>query len=175
MRYRFPFDLRFSLLLLGLIFAAAAILPSLGCNPTPNDPSSIYIQNTNTNIQGGAPSPSPDAGGALPPGSSVPVFTVGGGSCPSGGTAMPNSGTLKLGCSVWVTCTPKGPDGVDLSEAVHGPNVNWNVIGAALRLVPRGDNPFNQDAIAQSTGFAAISCTVKGLPTNRPLELQVVP
>ena len=88
---------------------------------------------------------------------------------------MPNSGTLKLGCEVFVTCTPKGPDGVDLADSVHGPNADLNVSGGAIRLTPRGDNAFNYTAYAQAIGFASISCTVKNVSTSRPLELQVVP
>jgi len=159
--------------ILALLALAIAVI---GCNPTQPSEVNVYNQNTATNNVGGPlASPSPGSGGTLPEGSNTPVFTFGQGSCPGGGVAMPNSGTLKLGCEVAVTCTPKGPDGADLTPQVHGPIADFNVSGGAIRLTVSGDNPFNATAYAQAVGFSNISCTVKNVSSRRPLELQVVP
>jgi len=156
-----------------LAFGLLALL-SFGCNPTPNDPSTIYISNVNTNTQGGQPSPPPDASGALPAGSVVKI-EIFGASCPSGANPRPNPGELKLGCSLAVTATPKGPDGANLPATVHGPNCAWAVpVGsAALRVVEDGSQPFNATVLATAIGQGVVSAVVKG--TTGTLLVTVVP
>ena len=158
-----------------LVFGLIAVLASVGCNPaTPSDPSSIYISNTNTNIQNGAPSPAPGVNGALPAGSTVRI-EIFGASCPNGANPRPNPGELKVGCSLAVTATPKGPDGQNLTPDVHGPNCAWAVaVGSnVLRVVEDGAQPFNATVLATATGTGAITAVVKG--TTGTMPITVVP
>lgn len=154
-----------------LLAAAVAMIACQG--ETPTSPITIINQNQNTNNNGNTPA-SPAPGSGLPSGSTVRI-EIFGASCPNGANPRPNPGELKLGCSLAVTATPRGPDGAPLPAAVHGPNIAWSVAvgGSALRLVEDGSQPFNASVFATATGSGAITATVQGVTGT--LALTVVP
>jgi len=159
----------------GAILTAVLVLAvSMGCqNDPPTSPSSIYVFNQNTNNNGTPASPSPGESGALPPGSTVRI-EIFGASCPSGANPRPNPGQLKAGCSLALTCTPKGPDGINLTPAVHGPVALWSVpIGSGYLTLVQESEAFNATAFATAVGVAQVSCSVKG--TVGSLPMTVVP
>ena len=157
-----------------LVAGLLGLMVLTNCNPTAPSEVNVYNQNTNQNIQGGQPSPPPDASGSLPAGSVVKI-EIFGASCPSGANPRPNPGELKVGCSLAVTATPKGPDGANLPANVHGPNCAWAVpVGsAALRVVEDGSQPFNATVLATAIGQGVVSAVVKG--TTGTLLVTVVP
>ena len=164
--------IQFGVCALGLI--ALSALLAFGCtNDPPTAPNSFYILNQNTNNNGTPASPSPGESGTLPPGSTVRI-EIFGASCPTGANPRPNPGQLKAGCSLALTCTPKGPDGINLTPAVHGPVALWSVpIGSGYLALVQESEAFNATAFATAVGVAQVSCSVKG--TVGSLALTVVP
>jgi len=151
-------------LLSGAVMIACAYLWS-SCTPTQPTPGDVIVSQTVTvGGQTGTPgaSPSPGAGGSLPEGSRIAIFQFGQ-SCPSGVT-VPANGTrqCKMGCTCDYTCTPKGPDGTDLPEAVHGPTATWAVEFGQDRVSVQRDN-FNLRVRPVAPGEFGLACTVKNL------------
>ena len=122
------------------------------------------ITNILNNVNGGqnpTASPSPTSGD-LPPGSRLAILMFGV-SGPSGCVKI-NARDIKNGCTGNITCTPKDANGLDLPEAIHGPNASWSVVsGQANVNVQRTDNPFNIDVRALALGSFALQCSVKNL------------
>lgn len=161
----------FLLLSAGLIVFAAA-----SCVPVPPDGGGNTNTNTNTtNVFGpsGNASPSPSTGSnTLPPGSTVRVGLFGQ-SGPGNCASLPNSlRQIKVGCTGFVTATPKGPDGVtDLEPAVHGPTITWSAGGAtgSVNIIP-ASNPFNRDVRCLSVGAFTLSAQVKDVTGTAGFE-----
>ena len=144
-------------------YGFVALLLCAGCTRDPLIPN-IFIGG-DTIVVGGpsaVPSPSPSPGGKLPEGSRIAVLQYGQ-TCPSGVT-VPKNGTreCKMGCTCDWTCTPKGPDGTDLPESVHGPTATWAVLAGSEHINVSRAN-FNLQIKPVSLGTFTISCTVKDL------------
>lgn len=160
-----------------LLLLAGLLLVSCGEeSPTAPTLPNISISVPTTIIVGGVPtaSPSPGDGGALPTGSTVRVGVFGA-TCPAG-VAPPNNGAreMKLPCTAHLTATPKGPDGQDLSLAVHGPAITWSApFGTATVQCLAPSQPFNRDCKASTIGTFHIEATVKGVTGG--LDVTVVP
>jgi hypothetical protein len=134
------------------------------CTPPTAPDIDIYNNNQATNNGGGGSptaSPSPGSGGDLPPNSTVRVGIFGM-SCPAG-VVVPNNGARQIpgGCTAYLTATPKGADGIDLSPAVHGPNCAWRADGVID--LSQATEAFNQDARCPSPGDSTVTATVKNL------------
>lgn len=148
------------------LMAGIALLALVGCT-------SLYIGgDTNSNTAGG-PTPvataSPGAGDGL-----VAVVKVGAfGSC-AGVTA---DRTIKVGCTIPVTCTPKSADGQLLPPAVTGlsPDFFGVVSGSQfVRAAPWDDEAYNLNVLGVAPGTFRLKCTVKG-KSSEEWEATVVP
>lgn len=150
----------------GAAIVALCLLAGVACVPAPGD----NVGNCTglcgdvtfgpTGLPGASPSPGTGSD-TLPPNSTVRVGLFGM-SCPSG-VPVPNNGARQIpaGCTGYLTATPKGADGVDLTPAVHGPNCAWRSDGV-IDLSPATE-PFNQDARCPSPGESTVTATVKNL------------
>jgi len=158
----------------GGLLCGAAVL-ALSCSqPLPESPDiTIFNQNTNNNGQPGGPgaSPSPGAGGELPPGSFVRIGLFGQ-SCPAGVTA-PQNGTrqIKLGCTGSITATPKDSTGADLPATIHGSVIAWSVpSGSGVVAVQADSEPFNRTVRCLGTGVFTLAATVKNVTGSADFE-----
>src|SRR5688572_28679637 len=131
----------------------APLLILAACNedltvPTPvQQPPSVNVtQVVNVNLGNPTGSPSPGTGGPV---DEVKVVMPFGENCPAGIAPANAQRTVRVGCSAFITCTPKCiVDGaqVDCSPAVHGPKPDFFGIqdGAAYGTFSvHDDNPFN--------------------------------
>lgn len=119
---------------------------------------------------GALPSASPGAGGD----GLVAIVKVGAfGSC-AGVTA---DRTIKVGCTIPVTCTPKAADGSLLPPVVTGlaPDFFGVVSGSQfVRAAPWDDEAYNLNVLGVGPGTFRLKCTVKG-KSSEEWEGTVVP
>jgi hypothetical protein len=143
------------------LLVIVAALVGIGCtiaNTTTTGPTDIDI--TQPNPQASPGGTGGNGSDTLPSGSTVRVGIFGM-SCPAG-TTVPTNGQRQIpaGCVAYLTATPKGADGTDLSPTVHGPNCAWSSFGP-IQLSPATEK-FNQDARCPAPGDATVTATVKG-------------
>lgn len=109
-----------------------------------------------------APAPAPNAG----PIDSVRVAFFGI-SCKNGKQA-PNNGRreLPVGCTGYVTATPKDKNNVDVPARIHGPDIEWDLRWGQGRVEVRASvfpNDFNRDLVGLRVGEFSLCATVKGV------------
>lgn len=71
-------------------------------------------------------------------------------------------GLLPLGCTGYVTATPKKADDTDVDRRVHGEEIEWQVVplGGRIVLSNYSDVPFNKVVKAYSWGDVRLCATV---------------
>ncbi|MET0556225.1 MAG: hypothetical protein ABW221_24505 [Vicinamibacteria bacterium] len=71
-------------------------------------------------------------------------------------------GLLPLGCTGYVTATPKRADDTDVDRRVHGDEIDWQVVplGGRVVLSNYSDVPFNKVVKAYSWGDVRLCATV---------------
>jgi hypothetical protein len=140
-------------------------LTTFACTPPPGDTTGNctgFCGDLILNPNGPTVSPSPGTGSDTLPANSTVRVGIFGMSCPAG-VPVPNNGARQIpaGCTAYLTATPKGPDGIDLSPAVHGPNCAWRSDGVID--LSAATEAFNQDARCPSPGDSTVTATVKNL------------
>lgn len=143
-----------------------ALIASIGCTQ-------VFTGGDNVNQTvtgpGALPSASPAGGDGL-----VAIVKVGAfGSC-AGVTA---DRTIKVGCTIPVTCTPKAADGSLLPPVVTGlsPDFFGVVSGSQfVRAAPWDDEAYNLNVLGVAPGSFRLKCTVKG-KSSEEWEGTVVP
>ena len=86
--------------------------------------------------------------------------------CADGQTPPNNAtGKLPIGCSGFVTATPKNRENRDVPPAVHGPNITWVLKdgGQFIDLHDDPDQDFNKTLIGRSKGHFTLCATLKGV------------
>lgn len=88
-------------------------------------------------------------------------------SCKNGKTA-PRNGERRLpvGCTGYVTATPKDKNNVDVPLSVHGPDIDWDLMwgdGTVDVRPPTFANDFNKDLFGIRPGEFSLCATVKGV------------
>ena len=88
--------------------------------------------------------------------------------CPEGITAPDNAEKkLPVGCTGWVSATPKKKDNTDVPAHIHGPDVFWQTYqGEGENLVKISDvpgQPFNKLVDALDEGYFSMCATVKSV------------
>jgi hypothetical protein len=164
------------------IFAAVLAAAALGaaCDwPTKPDVSQDVDVNVTINAPASpaptpspSPSPSPATGTVAIGEVRVPLV---GENCPAGITPANAQRTLRVGCSGFITCTPKvrNADGTlrDALPHEHGaaPRSFGITAGAGATFAVWPSNPFNADAKATAAGSVTITCEANAPPEpNRP-------
>ena len=84
------------------------------------------------------------------------------------GKPTPRNGERKLpvGCTGYVTATPKDKNNVDVPAKVHGPNISWNLMwgkGTVDVKIPSFPSDFNKDVLGLRVGEFSLCATVKGV------------
>jgi hypothetical protein len=85
--------------------------------------------------------------------------------------------TIKVGCTIPVTCTPKAADGSLLPPSVTGlsPDFFGVVSGSQfVRVAPWDDEAYNVNVLGVGAGVFRLKCTVKG-KSSEEWEATVVP
>jgi hypothetical protein len=84
-------------------------------------------------------------------------------------------GLLPLGCTGYVTATPKRADDTDVDRRVHGDEIEWQVVplGGRIVLSNYSDVPFNKVVKAYSWGDVRLCATVAG--HQGCMNIKVVP
>jgi hypothetical protein len=84
------------------------------------------------------------------------------------GKATPRNGERKLpvGCTGYVTATPKDKNNVDVPLRIHGPDISWNLMwgrGTVDVRKPTFQSDFNKDVVGLHVGEFSLCATVKGV------------
>lgn len=112
-----------------------------------------------------SPNPTPSAAGLVRP-TSVRVAPFGI-TCPAGVPAPSNgAGVLPVGCEADVTATPKRADGTDLTDAEHGPAIDWRLVAVDASVVDVAVFPgvaFNRSVTGRKVGRFRLCATVQGV------------
>lgn len=161
-----------------LLITAASTTAVVGwaCRPVVTTPDIvIYAGNNNGPSTTPGASPSPGPTGSLPEGARIRVGVYGQ-SCPPGVTPPNNSqGQIKVGCTAFITASPKFADGTDIPSTVHGSVITWAYLsGNGSTADCRGDpaNDFNRICVGRSPGPLVLQATVKNV--TGVAELQVI-
>ena len=88
--------------------------------------------------------------------------------CPEGKTAPDNAEKkLPIGCTGYVSATPKDLNNRDVPPAIHGPNVAWEILqgeGENLaRVTDFPDQPFNKVVDPLDEGYLTLCATVRAV------------
>jgi hypothetical protein len=133
-----------------------AATPVPAPNPTPNP------------APNPTPAPTPTATPKPDPGP-IDSIRVGffGISCKNG-KPTPRNGERRLpvGCTGYVTATPKDKNNIDVPAKVHGPNISWNLMwgkGTVDVKVPTFPSDFNKDVLGLNVGEFSLCAMVKGV------------
>jgi hypothetical protein len=82
------------------------------------------------------------------------------------GITVPSNGDnkLPLGCTGFITATPKTKDNLDVPEQLIGKRIEWTLEqeGEVVRLHDWPDQPFNKTAVGIKPGHWNLCATVKG-------------
>jgi hypothetical protein len=72
-------------------------------------------------------------------------------------------GLLPMGCTGYVTATPKKKDDTDVDARVHGPDIDWQLtsLGGRVVVANYSDIPFNKVVHAYSPGDVRLCATVQ--------------
>jgi hypothetical protein len=84
------------------------------------------------------------------------------------GKAEPRNGERKLpvGCTGFVTATPKDKNNIDVPARIHGPDISWNLMwgnGTVDVRKPTFPSDFNKDVAGLRVGEFSLCATVKGV------------
>lgn len=84
-------------------------------------------------------------------------------------------GRLPMGCTGYVTATPKKKDDTDVDHRVHGPEIEWQLVshGGRVTVSNYSDIPFNKVVKAYSPGDVSLCATVQN--HQGCLDIKVVP
>jgi hypothetical protein len=95
--------------------------------------------------------------------------------CPAGVVPPPlPQGRIPVGCTGYLTATPKDRSGLNVPAFIHGPDITWELRSGEGRVTPRAvEVPFNYVLIARSVGNYSFCATVKGV--TGCLEGRVIP
>lgn len=140
----------------------------------------LYVggqENNNNQVSGPSgvvsPSPGAEAGGLI---ATIKIGAFG--SCPG----VSADRTIKIGCTIPITCTPKAADGTLLPPSVTGAAPTFFGVKSGsqfVRAVPWDDEPFNLNVLGVAPGHFSLRCTVKGKSNDDngqpPWEGDVVP
>ena len=112
------------------------------------------------------PTPVPEANPDRGPIDSIRVGFFGI-SCKNGKTA-PRNGERRLpvGCTGYVTATPKDKNNIDVPLRLHGPNIAWELKwgnGTVSVKAPTFASDFNKDLLGVRVGEFSLCATVKGV------------
>jgi hypothetical protein len=112
------------------------------------------------------PTPAPDSNPEKGPIDSIRVGFFGI-SCKNGKTA-PRNGERRLpvGCTGYVTATPKDKNNIDVPLRIHGPNIAWELKwgrGTVDVKNPTFPSDFNKDLVGRNAGEFSLCATVKGV------------
>jgi hypothetical protein len=88
--------------------------------------------------------------------------------CPNGRVPPRNwDGVLPVGCTGWVTATPKTVDHRDVPPEVHGPEIRWELSSGEterdIHIDDQPQQPFNKVVTALAEGHFGLCATVKGV------------
>jgi len=85
--------------------------------------------------------------------------------CPAGIVAPPKQfGRIPLGCTGYVTATPKDRGGRNVPEFVHGPDITWELRSGVGNVAPRPvEAAFNHVLSTRAVGNFSFCATVKGV------------
>jgi hypothetical protein len=117
-----------------------------------------------------APTPAPNPA-ATPAPDKGPIDSIRVGffgiSCKNGKTA-PRNGERKLpvGCTGYVTATPKDKNNIDVPSRIHGPDIDWDLMwgsGTVDVRNPTFPSDFNKDVVGLRVGEFSLCATVKGV------------
>ena len=167
---------------LGLIAVCAGcqtIVEEMPLQPSPLSPIApivIVVPISNPAAMPTTPAPAPTATPAPAPTATpapdrgpIDSIRVGffGISCKNGKTA-PRNGERRLpvGCTGYVTATPKDKNNVDVPLSVHGPDIDWDLMwgdGTVDVRPPTFANDFNKDLFGIRPGEFSLCATVKGV------------
>lgn len=134
--------------------------------PAPANPTPV----TPTPAPTPAPTPKP-APSATPAPDRGPIDSIRVGffgiSCKNG-KPTPRNGERRLpvGCTGFVTATPKDKNNIDVPANVHGPNISWNLMwgnGTVEVKKPTFPSDFNKDVLGLRPGEFSLCATVKGV------------
>ena len=83
------------------------------------------------------------------------------------GVTPPRNGEdlLLMGCTGFVTASPKNKNGDDIDARIHGDRIDWTLEQEIpnVRVEDYPDVPFNKTVIAQNPGHFTLCATVKGV------------
>ena len=84
------------------------------------------------------------------------------------GKPTPRNGERRLpvGCTGYVTATPKDKNNIDVPASVHGPNISWNLMWGDRSVEvkkPTFASDFNKDLLGLRPGEFSLCATVKGV------------
>jgi hypothetical protein len=82
-------------------------------------------------------------------------------------------GLLPMGCTGYVTATPKKADDTDVDPRVHGSEIEWQLIslGGRVTLAEYADIPFNKVVKAYSYGDVRLCATVQNHQGCLPIKV----
>jgi hypothetical protein len=76
-------------------------------------------------------------------------------------------GILPMGCTGFVTATPKTRDGRDVASGIHGATITWKLlVGEGERVVKVDDvpdQPFNKIVYPEGNGYFTLCATVRSM------------
>lgn len=162
------------LLILAVALMVAALSVSCAEDPVPTGPQPITITINNNQIvyAPGATTPGTGAGQA----GKVTAVSIGKYGEEGCANASGSPGTVRVGCTAKLTCTPKCGSR-DCSPDEHGsaPTFFSAVANSGnVQLIPDAQNAFNLDARALAPGTPRFRCDVLGV-SSQERELQVIP
>lgn len=159
--------------LVPLALLLVTVLGASGCDrwPWEGDPAgpSVIVQTSQTVTFGATPTPAPSP--TPTPSTLVRPATVRvspyGIDCPSP-IPTPNNGAgvLPVSCVADVTATPKRADGTDLTDAEHGPAIEWELVAVDKSVVEVSTFPgvaFNRKVRGVRPGRFRLCATVQGV------------
>ena len=143
----------------------AAVLLALAvaaCNGTPAAPT---VAPTPAPTPVPTPEPTPTPAPPQDPGNIASVRVAFYGVVCTNGQQAPNNTARKLpvGCTGYVTATPKQADGTDVRAEDHGPDITWELLQGELqvRVIDDERQPFNKQVKGRRPGDFSLCATVK--------------
>jgi hypothetical protein len=173
---------RFALL---SVLALAATLPACDRIFGPDDPPPSITQQVNVVVNTGPTAPTPSASPSVAPGG-VPVppgavarvtLTQFGETCPAGVPASGVDRSVRVGCTKFLTCTPRTADGQDAVSVYPSLRPDYLRQSSGFQNATGtggGADGYNLDAKGLQPGVARYECSVNGVAAA-PFDLTVVP
>jgi hypothetical protein len=156
--------------------AAAALAALAACSSSSTSPAATPVAGANAPVASPAasapaadpvpsptPEPTPDPGPGLIAYVRVAFYGV---QCPHGRTPPKNGAKqLPVGCTGYVTATPKKADGSDVKPKDHGPDITWRLDqGEGLvKVIDDPEQPFNKQLVGKVVGGFTLCAIVRGV------------